>query len=161
MSKINELKIGNISYVNLYTDDAIKLGASQADVDLAINKTKEIESKKFIRLTIEREVTDYKSLLGTTSDASSYALDDTVMDILAVEASADSSYKAARISLFEELHGEDSWQTAVTYSQAWFDKRKTKEIKLTTDVKGIQKVFEEVATRSTGVATILEQAAQA
>jgi len=118
-------------------------------------------NKDLVRSNITRNVADDKSLLGTISDAASYALDDTAMDILAVEASADSSYKAARISLFEELHGEDSWQTAVNHAQEWFDKRKTKEIKLTTDVKGIQEVFAEVATRSTGVAIILEQAAQA
>lgn len=116
------------------------------------------ENRTVIRATIEEKVADDKSLLGTTADAASYALDDTAMDILAIEASADNSYKAARISLFQELHGTDSWKKAVTNAQKWFDLRKAGDIKLPSDVKGIQSVFTDVATRSTGVANILERA---
>jgi hypothetical protein len=116
--------------------------------------------KEIIRTVILHNIADDKSLLGTTADAASYALDDTAIDILAVNASADSSYKSARIDLFEQLHGKDSWETAVSNAQSWFDKRKSGEIKLPPDVKGIESVFEDVATRSTGVATILQQSIQ-
>ena len=115
--------------------------------------------RQLIRNKITNEAGDTKSLLGTVSDTASYMLDDTIMDVLAVEASADSSYKAKRISLYEELHGDDSWETVVTNAQSWFDKRKSGEIKLPSDVKSIESVFEDVATRSTGIANILEQVA--
>lgn len=119
----------------------------------------EISPKDQVRNQISL-IADDKSLLGTTSDAATYAVDDTAMDILAVANSADSSYKKERIALFEQLHGEGSWSNAVTFSKEWFDARKDRKIKLPIDVKGIASVFNDVAERGTGVAIILKKAAE-
>lgn len=118
------------------------------------------EQKKLIRNQISEKVADHQSLLGTVSDASVYAIDNMVIDILAVDMSTDSSYKKNRIKLFEELFGEGRWIKSVDFSRRWFDGRKTKKIKLPTDIKGLNSVLNDIATRGTGVANILEQAAE-
>jgi len=113
--------------------------------------------KDALRTKIELNVGDDKSLLGTVSDAASYAIDDIAMSILALDNSDSSSYKTAKIELFEQLHGDNSWQTAVNNAQRWFDARKNGTIKLPPDIKGIEAVFQEVAVRSTGVSAEIEK----
>jgi len=113
--------------------------------------------KDAMRTNIALKVGDDKSLLGTVSDAASYAIDDMAMSILALDNSDSSSYKTEKIELFEQLHGDNSWQTAVNNAQAWFDARKSGTIKLPPDVKGVANVFQEIATRSTGVTEEIEK----
>lgn len=136
-----------------------------ANTELQLANQEQVEAgykaaqKHQLRQKIKREIADPESLLGTTSDATAYTLDDTAMDILAVENSANSSYKEQRMSLYEQLHGEGAWDRAVIATQSWFDARVAKQIKLTIDVKGLDNVMSDVATRSTQMTNLLETAA--
>lgn len=112
--------------------------------------------KQKVRRKIEQSAGDLASLLGTTSDAAAYALDDTAMDLLAITESDNSSYKSARIRLFEEQHGKGSWEKATMAAQRWFDGRKANTIQLPIDVKGIDSVFADIATRSTSTTQALK-----
>ena len=112
--------------------------------------------KQALRKRISEKVGDPETLLGVVSDASAYAIDQTAMDILAVNSSADSSYKAARIRLHEEFYGENTWAKTVDFSQKWFDQRKDKTIRLPVDIKGIETVFEDIAKSGIGVTNELE-----
>ena len=120
--------------------------------DLIIKQIK----KEVLRTNIALKVGDDKSLLGTVSDAASYALDDVAMSVIALDSSDSSSYKTAKIELFEQLHGDNSWQIAVNNARAWFDARKNGTIKLPPDIKGISSVFQDIAARSTGVSAEIE-----
>ncbi len=111
-----------------------------------------------VRRGITRQVGDAETLLGITSDAAAYAIDQIAIDILALADSADSSYKNNRINLHEQFYGEGSWAKTVTFCQQWFDQRKTQQITLPVDIKGIESVFADVAASGTGVATVLKAA---
>jgi hypothetical protein len=114
--------------------------------------------KQALRKRIEQKVGDPETLLGVVSDASAYAIDQTAMDILAVNTSADSSYKTARIRLHEEFYGADSWTKTVDFSQKWFEQRKAKQIRLPVDIKGIETVFADIAKSGIGVTNEIEAA---
>ncbi|MDQ7091751.1 MAG: hypothetical protein Q9M50_14140 [Methylococcales bacterium] len=156
-----EFTIGSdLVEINL-TDDAIILdifyekNTTISSSIEAVEKGYDLARKNIIRNKI-LEIGDDKSFIGTISDAASYAIDNITMDTLALSNSADSSYKKERISLFEKLHGVNSFANAVIKSQEWFDKRVSKEIILPIDNKGVERVFNDLATRGHAVASILK-----
>ena len=118
------------------------------------------EKRDVVRQRITQKAGDQPTILGTTSDAALIALDHLSMDILAIDRSATSSYKTARIELYEEWHGGDKWALAVADANKWFQGRKAGVIKSPVDVKG-QRALESIAKRSTAVAEVLAEAQSA
>ena len=119
------------------------------------------EKRDVVRQRIAQKAGDQPTILGTTSDAALIALDHLAMDILAIDKSATtSSYKTARIALYEEWHGPGKWALAVADAHQWFQGRKAGVIKSPVDVKG-QRALESIAQRSTAVAEVLAEAQSA
>jgi len=130
---------------------------SVADASV-VKKGYKAAEKQALRRKITEKVGDSETLLGVVSDAGAYAIDQTVLDILAVNASADSSYKSARIKLHNEFYGKNSWEKTVKFSQQWFEQRKAKKIRLPVDIKGIENVFNDIAQAGIGVTNEIEAA---
>jgi len=137
--------------------EAKDFGVSEKEIDRVKQSLDQQEKKQFLRNKIQDGAGDVQSMLGTVSDVSAYTVDSLAVDILAVNNSGESSYKAERIRLFEELNGV-GWQKIVDIAEQWFNQRKAGEIRLPAIAKGIDKVFADVAKRSTNVADILQQA---
>ena len=134
-------------------------GSDVSVPDIAvIEQGYQIAEREKLRQKITKTAGDTQSLLGTAADASAYAIDDVAMDILAVAGSANSSYKDKRIELYNELHGVDAWDKAVSATQSWFDGRKSGAIKLPIDIKGVETMMADVAAKGTGITQVLEQA---
>ena len=131
-----------------------------ADFDYSGDQISRAGRVEEIRQKITDEAGDQPAILGTTSDAALIALDHLSMDILAIDRSATSSYKTARIELYEEWHGDDKWALAVADANKWFQGRKAGVIKSPVDVKG-QRALESIAKRSTAVAEVLAEAQSA
>lgn len=129
---------------------------AQREIDTLRQSVAPLLRREKIRKQISA-VADLQSLIGTMSDAATHTLDDTAMDILSIQKMEQSSYKSARMSLYEELHGEGSWAVAVDAAEKWFIARKNNEIRLPADVKGFQHVFSDIAQRGTSIADILEK----
>ena len=129
---------------------------SEVEHEFEIQLT-DAEKMAILRSEITDKAGDQAALLGTASDATLIAIDNLAIDVLSVNKSANSSYKDARIELYEQLHGDGSWIKSVEAAKQWFEGRKANAIKSPVDVKGAASVFEKIAQRATAVACILEQ----
>ena len=127
---------------------------SEVEADFEIRLT-DAEKMDVMRSEITNKAGDQAALLGTASDATLISIDNLAIDVLAMDKSANSSYKEARIEFYEHLHGKDAWSKAVVEAKQWFEGRKAGVIRSPVDVKGGKSVFAKIAQRATAVADIL------
>lgn len=155
---ITELQVGNKTYKNVpsFVSSLIEIGLTEIEAEKAIENEKSrllpSKIKEIIQGKVAKEygvngnpVSAALSIIGKVGDATSLNIDAMVHDIIAISETDNTDYSKARIRLFEEIHGENSWVSAVEFANHWHAGRKDKTIAMPFDAKGIAEVVTESA----------------
>ena len=114
------------------------------------------EIKQFKRNKITTEVGDTNTLLGVMADNQTILLDLACINILSINEEQDSTTKANQINQITDLYNID-WDQIVIKAREWVTKRKNHDIKTTTSLKGLDTIFNDIATTSTKVTNVLSK----
>ena len=114
------------------------------------------EVKQFKRYKITTEVGDTNTLLGVMADNQTVLLDLTCINLLSINKESESDHKTNQINQITDLYNI-SWDAIINKAQEWVTKRKNHEIKTTASLKGLDTIFNDIATTSTKVTNILSK----
>lgn len=122
--------------------------ANVNDSDIRIELLSQ-EVKANARDDIKEQIGDTETLLGIMSDVLVILLDLSCVSLSSIT-SEEEKQKIIQLYAID-------WESIQTKSNEWLNKRHTGEIKTTTTVKGLNKIFEDVAYASTITSEILSR----
>jgi len=156
--KTISLKHNGRHYTNCNVEELLEAGVPQEAIDAELATLTKAHERHQLRRTIATQVGDAESLLGTVSDASGILVAMAFADIVALSTNTSfADYKKAKLDVYKTLAGGADIATLAGQALASIQ---SGEVKLTASLKGLENVIAEVLARSTGVATIIEQATQ-
>lgn len=123
-------------------------------------KQKAREAKRLIRSRISQEVGDTEAILGTTADVTQLNAAAILALVVSLEKAKNfDDFRAYYMANIEALvPAQEGKPNVYQLAEGFLRKVQNGEIILTASMKGLGKVVEEMATRSTGVAQVLIQA---
>lgn len=124
-------------------------GVPEADLEITLSPA---ETRDLLRLRIEQDVGDEKSLLGTQADVMGLLVAGQMARVVALADHASNEAQRQELAALQELAGDAD---LVQLCRDGLAAIKAGNVVLTASIKGVDNVFAEAFTRSTATAAIL------
>lgn len=134
---------------NITADEAREAGASEADITAALDAIEATRQRNSVRARISVQAGDIHSLLGTTADVAALALIGMMQLLIIMSEKGSADVKAAIAAAPIPM--------PVDKAKALIGAIESGQVKVPALIKGLDKVYEEVAARSTATAEALSQ----